>query len=995
MAVVVCIAGLFVLYIIPVSPFPSSSLNQINVKLIYPGASAQTVQQQVTDKVVNALQSVENIQQISAYSRFSESDISIKLNSIKNNNMLQAQLNISRAISSSHLPTSVSPPKIDAVGQISGLVNYVVSSDKLSAFQINNFIKRYLYPKFNSLPQVTVLMNQNDSVVKIEIIPEKIAQYHLDPVAVSQRIDNSYQASPLGKMYVSDQSYNLSLQGSIHNLSQFKKLIVGYTKGSNGQPIFLKDIAHIRFEPREPVATSFSSFNGKKSHRLALVTDGNANPFSVSKITHQYVNKVAQLLPRGSTITSMFDTAQDMHAAISEVILTIAISSLLVLLIALVFLGRLRTTLIPIVTIPICLLGTMMFIQLLGFSINLVTLLAMVIAVGLVVDDAIVVIENITRYIEQGEVKRQAVIKGTASIAITVIGITSTLLAAYIPIAFCGGQLSAIIQSFAFTLASAVFISGIVALTLTPVMAIGLVVDKEPSRYQLNFEKLLGIVLSIYQRMLKIILRHPYKSLLLVVSFIIVASYASLHLPKSAFAKDPSGVIMIMLDGDAHSTVASLQKKSLKFKSFLKRPFVKYYDFSINKDPVSGRLAGCLKLQSKKEYLSRSMSFADSVNQYIKQHHIKNAYANFGKVASVGGDFDVTFELYGGKDEQQLNSIAQVITAAMKKSPLFSTVNNSIELPSKQIIFNIDKVAAAKYGIYRDDIAQLLSNYYGGYTLNNNMTIDGLSVPIVVQLDNKDLKNTLAIEKLQIKSPLDGSFHPLHQFIAPQLVTRPTVIKSFNNLPAVAINANLAKGYSLSQAIPYLNHLLSQKASMLQYQYQDNAQQYLENNHLTLFVIALGILCVYFILSILFKSAIDPFIIMLTVPFSIVGGAVSLFVVDGSLNVFSALGLMTLIGLITKHGVLIVQFANQELRKGVTAMQAVITAVHHRFRPIMMTTLAMTLGAIPLMIGHGLMYVSKNNLGIVIIGGLLVGTFFSLFIVPLTYCLLKQWRRGS
>jgi multidrug efflux pump len=392
----------------------------------------------------------------------------------------------------------------------------------------------------------------------------------------------------------------------------------------------------------------------------------------------------------------------------------------------------------------------------------------------------------------------------------------------------------------------------------------------------------------------------------------------------------------------------------------------------------------------KKYYLKDIYGFVDKMSQFINKHHLQNTYTMANSYASWSGDYDLSFYLYGGSSAQLLNQAAERMTKALQQSHIFSMVNNTISNYKKQLVFDINSVKAERVGISRKSIMQLLSTYYGGYTLDNNFSINGLSVPIVVKLENKNLKNFNSLEKITIISPETGKSYPISAFVKFRLVAKPTIAATFNNQLAVKVNANLAKAHDMDEAIAKIQSLMSQYGGSLQYQYVGNAKDYLDGNSKTIMIVIMGIVCIYVLLSFVFGSLIDPFIILLTVPFSVVGGALSLYLIGGSINIFSTLGLITLIGLITKHGVLIVQFANNELKKGVELKEAILLATHHRFRPIMMTTLAMIFGALPLLISNEVMYVSRANLAIVIMGGLVIGTLFSLFVVPLVYEVVKN-----
>ena len=417
---------------------------------------------------------------------------------------------------------------------------------------------------------------------------------------------------------------------------------------------------------------------------------------------------------------------------------------------------------------------------------------------------------------------------------------------------------------------------------------------------------------------------------------------------------------------------------------------MKDYSIQIDKDPISGKLNPQMSIQYKKEYLRQSQYFSDRINAFIKKNHLQNMKSSIGLDSSWGMGPDVHLTLFGDDSVNNINKKAALLIKIMKKSPMFSNVDNSIQLPYKQLSFSVDSVLAAKFGLYHDDIMSLLSSYFGGYNLDNNFSIQGLSVPVLVQLDAADLKNPNALQKLRIQSPLVNEYLPLSKFVSMQMVAKPKVIEGFNGQPSVDLNADLAKGYSLSDAIPYMNKLLENHAPGLSYEYLGKTADYLKGNKQTILIALLGFVCIYFFLAILFSSLVDPLIILLTVPFAVVGGAFSLYVMGDSINIYSSFALITLVGLITKHGVLIVQFANHELHRGATAFQAVLTATHDRFRPIIITTLAMILGALPLLFSSGEMYVARRDLGSVLIVGLLVGTLFSLFVVPMAYVLIKR-----
>ena len=534
--VAICLLGISSLFFIIVSPFPAIALNGMRIHLGYPGANAATVETQVTKKVADALQGIANIAYVSTRSTDNAANIQLNLNSIKPEDLIKTRMKIQQAIASVNLPRNVSTPNIEQFAGGSTLVNYVLTSDRLSLFQINNFIHAKILPKFTTIHGVNVDTGGQWPVVHIYLLPNKLAQYHLNITDVGQKINNVFKANSLGDLYLGGQAYTLGVSNSLESFQDFKQLVVGYSSGV-GQPIYLKDIATISFSPRSLIPTFYSSYNGHESEEVDLWTGSDANPFQVYKISNNYIKRISAKLPADLKITMIENQAESMHDSFSEVVVTVIFSIILVVLIILIFLGRFRITLIPIVTIPVCLLGAVGLVACLGYSLNLLTLLSMIVAVGLVVDDAVVVMENIIRHLEHGMNKFDAIVHGTADIAKTILGITATLLAVYLPIVFCDGIVVTMMKAFAVPLAAAVFLSGIVALTLTPVMCAKLITSSSLNNYQKQFNKILSAIIDAYQVVLKRVLRAPIALLVLMVVLVSAGVYYDSKIPTAVFFK--------------------------------------------------------------------------------------------------------------------------------------------------------------------------------------------------------------------------------------------------------------------------------------------------------------------------------------------------------------------------------------------------------------------------------------------------------------------------
>ncbi|MFZ9034799.1 MAG: efflux RND transporter permease subunit [Francisellaceae bacterium] len=990
-ALFVCIFGLYALFQNKIAPFPAISFNEITISIDYPGANTETVEKQVSREITTNLQSIDNIQRISTLTKAGSAYFKIMLQDGSEQAKMKTQMEIIQAISAANLPTSVHEPSITIAAGQSGLITYFISSKQHDLFYLQNLVQSTIEPYFKTLPGVVTNAGSSNPALQINLNPEKIAEFDLNLVAIASMININYASSPLGSLYISGSQYILNSDNNYNTAASIADMVVGFIGNTDhkvGRPIYLKDIATITFAPRLTATPPYASYQGQTSAYINLNTTSDANPFAVSKITHDYVNKLQKRFGDEILISPMFDMADIMKSSMVEVAFTIIIAAILVLLVALMFLGRLRVTLIPIITIPICLLGAAIFIYLAGISINILTLLAMVIAVGLVVDDAIVVVEYITHCIEKGMSKSQAIVDGTSAIASTIIGITLTLLAVYLPILFVDGDVITFIKPFAFTLAAAVFISGIVALTLTPVMAAHLISDRQSNKYQRGFNAFFDRVITGYQTTLQFMLRFSKSILLVFVILLILSGYFVLKLPQTVFPKDPSGLIIVKVDGSPQDDTNSIKAKLQRFSSFYDNPKVDYYAVQIDQDDTTNRLNGQLMFHVKDQWLKQNPQIVDDINRFIKSHHIDNSFAIMNQFSNWGGDYDISFFIFGG--DKPIAEEAKNVTETLRKEKYFSIVNNDISPLKKQFVFDINTIKAERLGISRQTIMDLISTYYGGYTLNNNISIDGLSVPIIIKLNDDELKDPDSIHRILIDSDKTGKSYPLDAFVDLKLIAKPLMIQSLNNREAVEIDANLTKGYSLKDVLPVIDKTIANINPQLQHQYIGNVENYEKGNNQTMWVAIIGIMCIYFLLVVLFKNLIDPLIIMLTIPFSVIGGALSLYLIGGSINIYSIVGLITLVGLITKHGILIVQFANHKLKDGLGVKEAILTATALRFRPIMMTTLAMIFGALPLILSHELMYVARQNLGIVIIGGLVVGTLFSLFIVPMVYLLVKK-----
>ena len=995
-ALALCLLGLAALFWMPIAPFPSVTTNQLDVHLSYPGANTQATQSALADKVITALQGLDNIDLITGETAHGSANIHLILQKASALDVLQTKIAVMQAIAASHLPSIVPQAQVSQQADTAGLVSYILTSDHMSLFQISTYIKSQLEPSFKAIPGVQIDTVPFDGTINIQLDPVKLTRYHLDVHQVGQALDAATQLSPLGQVYRGSTSLPLNLLDTGHTLAQLKAIPITQLLTSHSlYPVTLSALGQVNFANHHLLKDFESHYNGHPSAALFLYTQSQANPFDVYKKSQAVIQTLRPQSPSDLKISVFDNQAQTMRDSFSEVLESLALACLLVVAISWLFLGNWRTTLMPIATLAVCLLGSVAVLAGLGESLNILTLLAMVIAAGLVVDDTIVVVENICSFMEQGTPLKRAIIDGTQQISLTVIGITATLLTVYLPLLMMHSSFATLLKAFTIPLAVAIFFSGVVALTLVPVLCFYCLNDQAPSSFHARFVRALQRMIQRYQRALHLVLDYPKTTLLILLVLIIGGGVRAMDLPQQFFPKDPSNYIDISRQGQTTDTVASIDQALKQFAPFYKQPTVKSYSTQIDRDPKTNRLMGHLRIQYHEQYLHQNPLFAAQINQFIQKKNTALTSATMENYSNWG-HIDFEAALYGNVSVTQLNQLTKRISAQIKKSNLMSFVDTTANPPTMQLAFTFHRATMAALGITLPALKQALAHDFGGYQLARSFKIDGLDVPIIAQVKPATLRDPKALELITIESPNDHKAYPLSQFASWHLQPMPAQIDTINGLNSVRIVGNLKPGVSISAVIQLMNQLKEQMAPHLELHYFGQAQAYLQGHSESIWVACLGLFFTYAFLAILFNSLIDPFIILLTVPFSILGGMLSLSLFHDSLNLYSLLALITLIGLITKHGVLIVQWANFKLAIPNTSVRdAVLQATQQRFRPIIMTTLAMIFGALPLMLSQKLMYIARRDIGMVLISGLLVGTLFSLIIVPLVYTLVKKQPKVS
>jgi len=977
---------------LPVRWIPNVSLPQVTIMTTYPGASARLVEHDVTKVIEDSLSGINGIEMLTSTSRQGESQISITFKLGRNMDAAVEDVRSGVERIRGALPKDVDNPvvmKADPNGMPILFLSFYDTHH--SAREISDYIDKYVVPAFETIDGVgsVWVYGKRVSAMRVSLDPAKMAGANITVDEITQLLRDQNVSIPSGQIRSLDRYYGVVTDTTLKTPEQFNDLII---RDNQNQAIRLKDVGEAKLDAEDN--DSAFRVNGKSAIALGIIPQSTANPLDVERNVQKVLADLKRTLPAGMHVSLDYNVADYIRASMNSVYESFIEAVIFVWLVILAFLCSFRATLIPVITIPVCLISTFAILYFLGFSINTITLMAFVLAIGLVVDDAIVMLENISRHMESGLTPFAAALKGSREMIFPVIAMTLTLTAVYAPIAFTPGLLGVLFREFTFTLAGAVLISGIVALTLTPMMCARFL---KSAHHTNRYSEWLSIRLSrlqhLYQRMLVFLLRKRTW----VVGFLLLVGLLGLGIYKFlpselAPAEDMDEVnVFVAAPRSASFQYTDTYVKQLE-SLYQSNPDIASY-FSISGGHASSRAWQIIKLKPKNERKHSTeevqASLAAQTNALtgvrVNVSIPPPALAEFA--GSDQGD-NIGVVLMTTSDYRKLQQVAQQMIEVIKQIPGFVHVENGLKWDSEQFQINIDRNRAADLKVSIPNIADTLSTLLAGRKIGK---ADDANV--IVQMNQASLANPNIFNQLYIRNN-DGNIVPLSQLLSVREITTPEVFHRYERLRSDTIYITLAPNFKLSDAVSTLQTIV--KANLpddMKYTFAGEAKSFLDSSGKTFFTFFLALVFIYLVLVAQFESFIDPLIIMLTVPFAMVGAMITLKLFGGSLNIYSNIGLITLIGLIAKHGILITEFANQLRRSGKSIQEAVIQASMLRLRPILMTTAAMALGALPLAFAFGPGAESRQQIGLVITGGVLFGTFFSLIVVPITYTYLAPFRK--
>ncbi len=991
MSLLLVLVGLVSFKQLSLREYPRIDEPLVNVSTRLLGASSEVIESQVTKPLEDSIAGIDGVDIMTSVSRTESSQITVRFKLTKDPDTAAAEVRDRVARVRGRLPAAVDEPVIAKVeADATPTIWLAYTSETMSTLQLTDLINRVVKPRLQTVPGVADVQVGGDRkfAMRIWIDPDQLAAYKLTVQDVEDAVRRQNLEVPAGRIESQQREFSVTARTDLNTVAQFNeialKTVAGYT-------VRLRDVARVQ----EAAASERSRvrLNGVPSISTGIIRNATANPLEVADGVRALMPLIQRDLPASVTVVQANDLSVFIDRSIKSVYRTVIEAVVLVALVVFVFLRTLRASIIPLLTIPVSLIGAFALIALAGFTVNTLTLLALVLAIGLVVDDAIVVLENIYRYIEEGMEPFQAAIKGVREISFAVVAMTLTLVAVFAPLAFTPGRTGRLFSEFALTLAGAVLVSGFVALTLTPMLCSKLLRhNPKPGRFDRGMEAVLLGITSLYNNALRWTLAHRW----LVVLVMLASAGGSWYLFSTSKSElsplEDRGVIAMPIRAPDGATL----EYTARYLDALERITSQYPEFDRRFMFMGGgQVSTAFGVLRTVDWEDRNVSTAELARKLLPQFMGLPGVSVFPVTPpSLGQGFrerSINFVLVSGDSYQNMARVGQAMIAEMQKNPGIVQPDSDLQLNKPEIFLEVDRARAADMGVSVEAVARTVETMLGGRAVTRYKR-DAEQYDVLVQISERGRATPEDIEKLFVRGRGD-TMVPLSSLVKVRESVSPRELNHFNQRRSVSITANLAPGYSLGEALKFMDDTAA-RVLPTGYATELNgvSREFRSSSGSLGLVFVLALVFIFLVLAAQFESFVDPFVILLSVPLSMVGALAALQLSGGTLNVFSQIGLITLVGLITKHGILIVEFSNQLRQQGKSVMDAVTEASSLRLRPILMTTGAMVLGALPLALATGAGAESRQQIGWVIVGGMSVGTLLTIFVVPTIYTLFARKR---
>ncbi len=971
--------------------YPNIDAPVVSVRTDYPGASAQIIESQVTQVLEGSIAGIGGVEVLESSSRPESSRITVRFLLSVDPEVAASDVRDRVSRVRGRLPAEVSEPviaKVEADAQ--SIIFVALTSDRASPIEVSDYADRYIRDRLQNMPGVAEvrIFGERRYAMRIWIDRTRLAAYDLTVQDVETALRQQNVEVPSGRIESLDREFTVLSRSGLTTTAQFERIVL---KDASGFSVRIGDVARVEIGPEDERRST--RFNGNNAVILGINKQATANPLEVSDALAAVMPDIRRDLPEGMDAQIAYDKSIFIERSIAAVFTTIAEAVVLVVLVIFFFLRSIRATLIPLVTIPVSLIGACTVMYALGFSINTLTLLAMVLAIGLVVDDAIVVLENIHRHIENGVKPVRAAITGIQEISGAVIAMTLSLAAVYAPVAFAPGRTGKLFTEFALTLAATVLMSGLVALTLSPMMCSQLMrVHEKRGRVSQALENALDSLNSGYLWLLVGSLKVRWLIVALVVA-VGGGSYVLLAGLKSELSPiEDRGVLFLTGSAPEGSTIDFTRRYGDQVEALLAEvPEVRSY-FMIAGSPEVTDIVSFSQLEPWETRARTQMEIGAELQPKVRQvAGLRASVNNPGSFGQSPRARPIEFMILTAEPYEKLDEYTQQFLDAIEENPNLVNMRSNLALNKPQIEVALDRDRVADVGAGVLTVGRTMETLLGGRQVTR-FNMNGEQYDVLVQVAPTDRRTPADLHDIYVRGQ-NGAMVQLSNLITVTETVSAKELNRFNQLRAVKISGNLEPGYSLGEALEYLDTTArSILPASTRTDYGGISREFRQTGSSLAFIFVLALGFIYLVLAAQFESFVDPFIIMLTVPLSMLGALAAMHWSGGTLNIYSQIGLITLIGLITKHGILIVQFANQLQEEGRSKRDAVIEAAGLRLRPILMTTGAMVCGAIPLALAHGAGGESRQAIGWVIVGGMSFGTVLTLFVIPTAYTLFARNR---
>jgi multidrug efflux pump len=987
MSLMVVLIGLVSFNQLTVREYPRIDEPVVTVTTRLLGASSEVIESQVTKPLEDSIAGIDGVDILTSISRSEQSQITVRFKLSKPPEAAAADVRDRVARVRARLPEAADEPVVSKVeADATPVIWLAFTSETMGPLEVTDLINRVVKPRLQTIPGVADVQVGGDRKysMRIWLDPDRLAAYRLTVQDVEDALRKQNLEVPAGRIESQQREFSVTARTDLNTVREFREIAL---KQASGYTVRLSDVS--RVEQAAASERSYVRLNGVPSISTGIIRNATANPLEVSQGVRDVMPQIQRDLPSSIRVVQANDNSVFIDRSIKAVYTTVAEAVALVALVVFVFLRTLRASIIPLVTIPVSLIGSFALMAVAGFSINTLTLLALVLAIGLVVDDAIVVLENIYRHIEEGLTPFQAAIRGAREIAFAVVAMTLTLAAVFAPLAFTPGRTGRLFVEFALTLAGAVIVSGFVALTLTPMMCSKLLKhNPSPGWFDRTMERMLVGITAGYRRGLGFVLNQRW-----IVALVMLASAGGswwlFSTAKSELSPmEDRGVIIMPVNAPEGATVEYTRRYLDAVGAIAQRQpdFDRVFVF-LGGGGNASVSQGTVILRAK-DWSERTRTTQEAARALLPQvAQLPGVQAFPITPPSLGQGFrsqPINFVVVTNDSYENLQRATQAIVAEMQKNPGFVQPDTDLRLNKPELLIEVDRNRAADQGVNVDAVARTVETMLGGRNVTRYKRGSD-QYDVIVQTTAAGRATPEDIEKLFVRGRNDVMV-PLSSLVKVREAVAARELNHFNQRRAVTITANLAPNYALGDALTFLDDTA---AKVLQPGYATElngvSREFRASQGALGLVFVLALVFIFLVLAAQFESFVDPFIILLAVPLSMVGALAALQLAGGTLNVYSQIGLVTLIGLITKHGILIVEFSNQLRQQGRAVRDAVTEAAVLRLRPILMTTGAMVLGALPLALATGAGAESRQQIGWVIVGGMSVGTLLTIFVVPTVY----------